>query len=90
MANTETVHVDVRPHIAAVAKPGDTVLIGFEGSLCEDDIDAIDASFRPFIDAGIQIGFLDKVTGMVVLRPGIDPANRVRETLEGCEEPGER
>ncbi len=65
----ETIHVDIRPHIVALARPGDTVLIGFAHSLTDDDIEAMDESFRPIIDAGIKIGFLDQVTSMVVFRP---------------------
>ena len=65
----ETIHVDIRPHIVALARPGDTVLIGFAHSLTDDDIEAMDESFRPIIDAGIKIGFLDQETSMVVFRP---------------------
>lgn len=67
MAKMETIHVDVRPHIAAVARPGDTVLIGFAHNLTEEDIEALDESFRPIIDQGIKIGFMDQVTSMVVI-----------------------
>ena len=73
MAKMETVHVDVRPHIAAVAKPGDTVLIGFAHNLTDDEIEALDESFRPLIDQGIKIGFVDQVTSMVVVKgPELD------------------
>jgi len=67
MAKMETVHVDVRPHIAAVARPGDTVLIGFAHSLTDEEIEALDESFRPIMDRGIKIGFMDQVTSMVVV-----------------------
>lgn len=56
--------------IAAVAKPGDTVLIGFAHALSDEDIEALDESFRPLIDQGIKIGYMDQVTSMVVVRPG--------------------
>ena len=69
MAKMETIHVDVRPHIAAVARPGDTVLIGFADRLTDEDIDALDESFRPLIEQGIKVGFMDNVTSMVVFRP---------------------
>lgn len=62
MAKMETVHV------AAVAKPGDTVLIGFAHQLTDEDIEALDESFRPLIDQGIKIGFMDQVTSMVVVK----------------------
>lgn len=66
--NTQTVHIDVRPHIAAVARPGDTVLIGFAHELDDAEIAAIDENFRPLAEQGIKIGFLDQVTSMVVVR----------------------
>lgn len=69
MARTETLHIDVRPHIAAVARPGDTVLIGFAHQLTDEDIEALDESFRPLMDLGLKIGFMDNVTSMVVFRP---------------------
>lgn len=72
MAKMETIHVDVRPHIAAVARPGDTVLIGFSHSLTDEDIDALDESFKPLIEQGIKVGFMDQVTSMVVFRPDED------------------
>lgn len=72
MARMETIHVDVRPHIAAVARPGDTVLIGFSHSLTDEDIDALDESFKPLIEQGIKVGFMDQVTSMVVFRPDED------------------
>jgi len=72
MAKTETIHVDIRPHIAAVARPGDTVLIGFAHSLTDEDIDALEESFRPLIEQGIKVGFMDQVTSVVVFRPDED------------------
>jgi len=68
MAKAETIHVDVRPHIAAVARPGDTVLIGFAHNLTDEEIEALDESFRPLIDRGLKIGFMDQVVSMVVFR----------------------
>ena len=80
-------------YLAAVAKPGDTVLIGFAHSLTDEDIEALDESFRPLIDQGIKVGYMDQVTSMVVVRPGLDvngaPLRRT-ETLEGYEVEGER
>lgn len=67
-SNSHTVHIDVRPHIAAVASPGDTVLIGFAHSLTDEDIEAMEENFRPLIDQGIKVGFLDQVTSMVVVK----------------------
>lgn len=74
---TEPLHVDIHPQIAAVARPGDTVLIGFADQLTDEDIEALDESFRPLMDQGIKVGFMDQVTSMVVFRP--DNAHEVKE-----------
>lgn len=82
--------------LAAVARPGDTVLIGFAHSLTDEDIEALDESFRPLIDQGIKVGFMDNVTSMVVFRPDEEVDDDAflpvwgAATLEGHEEPGER
>ena len=56
--------------LAVIARPGDTILIGFERPLTDEDIEAMDENFRPIIDEGIKVGYLDSVTSMVVVRPG--------------------
>lgn len=69
MAKMESINVDIRPHIAAVAQPGDTILIGFAHPLTDEDIEAMDANFGPLIrETGVKIGYLDNVTGMVVIK----------------------
>lgn len=83
MARTETLHIDVRPHIAAVARPGDTVLIGFAHQLTDEDIEALDESFRPIIEQGIKIGFMDNVTSMVVLLGEEDDPELDKEFPDG-------
>lgn len=55
-------------YLAAVAKPGDTVLIGFAHELTNDDIEALDEDFKPLTEQGIKVGFMDNVTSMVVIR----------------------
>jgi len=82
MAKAETIHVDVRPHIAAVARPGDTVLIGFAHSLTDEEIEALDKSFRSLADQGLKIGFMDQVTSMVVFRPDEEAAEEQAERRE--------
>lgn len=56
--------------IAAVARPGDTVLIGFSRDLTDEDIEVLGELFRPLIGQGIKVGYVDQVTSMVVVRPG--------------------
>lgn len=68
MAKMETINIDIRPHIAAVATPGDTVLIGFAHELSDEEVEAMDEHFRPLLDQGIKVGFLDQVTSMVVVK----------------------
>jgi len=82
MAKAETIHVDVRPHIAAVARPGDTVLIGFAHNLTDEEIEALDESFRPLAAQGLKIGFMDQVTSMVVFRPDEEAAEEQAERRE--------
>lgn len=77
MARTETLH------IAAVARPGDTVLIGFAHQLTDEDIEALDESFRPIIEQGIKIGFMDNVTSMVVLLGEEDDPELDKEFPDG-------
>jgi hypothetical protein len=55
-------------YLAAVAKPGDTILIGFAHELYEEDIEALDRDFKPLTEQGIKVGFMDNVTSMVVVR----------------------
>lgn len=57
-------------YLAAVASPGDTVLIGFAHELTNDDIEALDEDFKPLTEQGIKIGFMDNVTSMVVVKGG--------------------
>lgn len=64
MADIKIVH-------AAVAKPGDTVLIGIEGPIDDETIDALEEHFQPYVEAGIIVGYIDNVTSMVVMRPNV-------------------
>lgn len=54
----------------AVARPGDTILIGFSHELDDETIEAFDEHFRPYVEAGIKIGYLDQVTSMIVIKEG--------------------
>lgn len=55
--------------LAAVARPGDTVVIGFSRPLEEEEVQWMEESFRPLIDRGIQVAFADQVSSMVIIRP---------------------
>jgi hypothetical protein len=69
MAKMETIHVDVKPHIAAVARPGDTVLIGFNRALSDNELDQLREDFEGFSETtGVHIVFVEQVSSMVVAK----------------------
>lgn len=55
--------------LAAIARPGDTVVIGFCRSLSDEEVEWMEESFRPLIDQGIRVAFADQVGSIVVMRP---------------------
>ncbi len=63
--------IRILPLGAAVARPGDTLFIGFSEPLDEETIEALEENFRPYIEAGIQVGYIDNVSSMVVMRPNV-------------------
>lgn len=88
MASSEVrFKVDIMPHIAAAARPGDTILIGFDRSLSDEELDQLREDFADFTETtGVHIAFVEHATSMVVAGP-----ERPRTvTLEGYDEPGER
>lgn len=56
-----------RPHLAAVARPGDTVIIAFEGELSQEDIAQLEQGFEYLTRKGIEVAFTDQVRSMVVV-----------------------
>lgn len=97
---TEPLHIDIRPYVAAVARPGDVVLIGFSKTLTDEEVELFREQWAGLTDLGIKIGFIDQVSSMVVARPDEDdaflPVYEPDEpvpyivTLEGEEVAGER
>lgn len=67
MAETEKIKVEVEVAGAAVARPGDVVLIGFARPLTDQEIEWMKEDFRPITDLGVMIGFADSVNSMVVI-----------------------
>lgn len=55
--------------LAAIARPGDTVIIGFDRPLSDEEVGWMEESFAPLKDRGVTIAFADQVTSMVVVRP---------------------
>lgn len=64
------VNVDITPQIAAVARPGDTILIAFDRTLTDDELEQLREDFTGFTDTtDVHIAFVEHVTSMVVVRP---------------------
>lgn len=55
--------------LAAIARPGDTVIIGFSRALTDEEVEWMTESFNHLIEKGIQVAFADHVSSMVVARP---------------------
>lgn len=63
------INVDATPAIAALAEPGDTILIGFDRSLSDEELDQLREDFTDFTEmTGVHIGFVEHVTSMVVAK----------------------
>lgn len=57
---------------AAVAKPGDTILIGFDRLMDDDEFNAMKDCLRPLKEQlGIQIGLIEGASSMIVVRPEV-------------------
>lgn len=57
--------------VAAVARPGDTILIGFDRTLTDDELDELREGFENFTETtGVHIGFVEHATSMAVARRG--------------------
>lgn len=85
----------VSPTFAALAEPGDTILIGFDRTLSDDELNDLREGFQDFTETtGVHIAFVEHATSMVVARGRRLDVNgaplRRRETLEGNEVEGER
>jgi hypothetical protein len=66
-SQTLKINVDVLPVIAAAAKPGDTILIGFDRTLSDEELDSLTEGFKGFTETtGVHIAFVEHATSMVV------------------------
>lgn len=95
MARMETLHIDIRPHIATVAQPGDTVMIGFNRVLSDEELDQLREDFEGYFEAtGVHVAFVEQVSSMVVVKGSQQDVNGAplspSVTLEGREEANER
>ena len=65
--------IAITPQIATVARPGDTILIGFDHTLDEVELESLYESFEDFTQTtGIHIAVVERATSMVVARPDRD------------------
>ena len=55
--------------VAALARPGDTILIGFDRTLTDEELDDLREGFQDFTETtGVHIAFVEHATSMVVAR----------------------
>jgi len=55
--------------LAAVAQPGDTILIGIDRMLTDEELDELREGFKDFMETtGVYIAFVEHVTSMVVVK----------------------
>lgn len=62
----------LRDSVAAIARPGDIVMLAFGRELTDEDIDILTEGFRPLKERGIEVAFTDQVESITVLRPDSD------------------
>lgn len=55
-------------HVAAVVRPGDTVIVGFSEQLTEGEIEAARGHFEGLAEQGITVHFACPVSEIVVVR----------------------
>lgn len=55
--------------VAAVAEPGDTILIGFDRTLEDEDLESLREGFEGFTEVtGVHVAYVEHATSMVVAR----------------------
>ncbi len=76
--------MDVVPLLAAVALPGDTVLVGFDRSLSDEELEDLREGFQGFTEAtGVHFAFVEHATSMVVMRPDVEVERTEAEVFDG-------
>jgi hypothetical protein len=69
MATTENLQLNIMPTLAAVAGPGDTILIGFDRTLSDEELEGLREGFEGFTEAtGVHVAFVEHATSMVVAK----------------------
>jgi hypothetical protein len=63
---------NMMPTVAAIARPGDTIMLGFDRSLTDFELNELAEDFSEFTEkTGVHIAFVEHVTSMVVARPDV-------------------
>lgn len=58
------------PELAAVARPGDTLMVSFNRTLADEELDDLREGFQQFTEStGVHIAFVEQASGLAVLRP---------------------
>ena len=64
---------DLSVPLSAVARPGDTVLIGLRDRLSDEELSNMIENFKEFTETtGIHIALVEGATSMLIARPGDD------------------
>lgn len=63
------VELDVKGGSAAVARSGDTLVVGFRDSLTAEEFDLLRERFQPILDMGIKVFLVEQNVSLAVLRP---------------------
>lgn len=67
--------IDITPQIAAVARSGDTIMLGFNRTMSDAELEQLREDFSGFTEAtGVHIAFVEQVDSMVVARDDRDAA----------------
>ncbi len=74
MADTRgmKINVEVDPHWSSVAtvRPGDTLLVGMNISLTDEEYGLLVQRWQPVIDQGVKVFLIEQCSALAVLRPG--------------------
>lgn len=53
---------------AAVARPGDTIVVAFSRAISDEEYTAFAENWKPLTEQGIKVAFVDQVASMIVAK----------------------
>lgn len=53
---------------AATASPGDTLIVGFDRAISDDEYEEFQSRFRPLIDQGVKVFLVEHCTSLAVVK----------------------